>query len=633
MQQDTSPAGPLSKRRQVEATSGQTPYEELYHLLRTRPPATVNEIVRRVRDGVDAQTVVRHVRDGDLITQLSLQPDTRCRFTLPFAVDIRPLFTRTPNIYLNSRLFQSLFEDTASDSQQSLNRHASQSNLYNVPYHAALIVDARLRSPALRPSRWTSVSSDDAFLKKLLEVYFQFEYPFFSFFHKDIFLDDMIAGSEDYCSGLLVNAILATACHGLATVSDRAEFWNPQTWGYRFQAEANRLWELEVDRNRLTTIQAAAVMFISYSQNALDKIGNRYWTQALLMAEKLDLFSELDPSLDPRLRVTQTVTAWALFNLQAKTAFFYFTGPLLSSPPKAELPHHRIAQKFFGEIWLQYPRTQLLVPLLLGPTFVALCEFHSITHDVAKQAVRAREQGTEGTLPMDKAAEFYRRWKQWRQNLPTPLSPAVVVLPVHLMMHMQYHIVVRKTFGVMITHEVKFDGPHASATTLKDYIGFSPAELVAQSQNSLEILLHMFYRLHGSESWYTFMMNSLSHIGFDTLEKLNRITAEGAESETSKEEVKALRGTLVLSAQGLWDQGQNSYLSEVLFYFLLEKMQDEDVALLEQGTVRLADRKQRKALMQTQVLAEYPINVVNFTEDASDRRIEKLVDTMRNDAS
>lgn len=46
----------------------------------------------------------------------------------------------------------------------------------------------------------------------LLKLYFQYEHQFLSFFHKDLFLDDMLSGSTTFCSELLVNAVLALAC-------------------------------------------------------------------------------------------------------------------------------------------------------------------------------------------------------------------------------------------------------------------------------------------------------------------------------------------------------------------------------------------------------------------------------------
>jgi hypothetical protein len=66
--------------------------------------------------------------------------------------------------------------------------------------------------PIAAPSKWTSISSNDQLLPKLLEAYFLYDYPWFAAFHKDYFLVDMNNDSTRFCSSLLVNAILAAAC-------------------------------------------------------------------------------------------------------------------------------------------------------------------------------------------------------------------------------------------------------------------------------------------------------------------------------------------------------------------------------------------------------------------------------------
>ena len=78
------------------------------------------------------------------------------------------------------------------------------------PCGLARIVDARLDK--VMPSRWTSVPANDSFLKMLMKLYFQNEHSFFSFFYKDLFLDDMLSESSTFCLELLVNAVLAMAC-------------------------------------------------------------------------------------------------------------------------------------------------------------------------------------------------------------------------------------------------------------------------------------------------------------------------------------------------------------------------------------------------------------------------------------
>lgn len=206
-------SSPSEKRPRRDFPARPSTYEELFHLLRTRPPEVVTEIVRCVCEGADAQSVVRHVHDGDLFIQLAVQPDVRCHHPLPYIADLRPLFSRARNPYVGSHLFTALFgDDNVTSSPEPRTQLSRKPSLYDIPYHAARILDTRLRSPMLRLSRWSSVSTDDAFLRRLLEMYFQFEYPFYSFFHKGIFLNDLIAGRTDFCSSFMVNSILTIAC-------------------------------------------------------------------------------------------------------------------------------------------------------------------------------------------------------------------------------------------------------------------------------------------------------------------------------------------------------------------------------------------------------------------------------------
>jgi hypothetical protein len=49
-------------------------------------------------------------------------------------------------------------------------------------------------------------------MRDLLRTYFLREHMWFIYLNKTLFLEDMAAGSEDLCSSLLVNAVLAFAC-------------------------------------------------------------------------------------------------------------------------------------------------------------------------------------------------------------------------------------------------------------------------------------------------------------------------------------------------------------------------------------------------------------------------------------
>lgn len=65
------------------------------------------------------------------------------------------------------------------------------------------------------PARpWTAVTDDDQFVSHLVSLYFTWEYPFYAFLDRDVFLRHMKAGEieTELCSPFLVNALLATAC-------------------------------------------------------------------------------------------------------------------------------------------------------------------------------------------------------------------------------------------------------------------------------------------------------------------------------------------------------------------------------------------------------------------------------------
>lgn len=82
-------------------------------------------------------------------------------------------------------------------------------------------VDPRLRTAI----NWTSLTSDADLLASILTTWTTLEHSYYHYVDRDAFLDDMANGREDFCSALLVNALLATACVcALVTLSHRADF-------------------------------------------------------------------------------------------------------------------------------------------------------------------------------------------------------------------------------------------------------------------------------------------------------------------------------------------------------------------------------------------------------------------------
>jgi hypothetical protein len=196
------------RRRYQELKDKRTAQEELYDMLQTMTEQDAADVFRRIRSGAKAEALVRHVQEGSLVLGLSVAPETRIRYEFPYMATI-PAALRE-SIYFRSHVFDALQTlDSAPSFATQANLVARQSN-YAKPLFAAEMVDPLLAEA--RPSQWTQVSSNDLLLRKLLEGYFMFEYPWDFIFHKDYFLEDMVSGNNRFCSSLLVNALLAKAC-------------------------------------------------------------------------------------------------------------------------------------------------------------------------------------------------------------------------------------------------------------------------------------------------------------------------------------------------------------------------------------------------------------------------------------
>jgi hypothetical protein len=187
-------------------------YDEFHHLLRSRPDREVAEILQRIRGGASIGEIVRHVRSGDLLLQLSVSPERSYHYSLGRVLNIPDFLRSDSNPYTTSLVYRKSFDPkwhwlSPPELPPSALGHRA---LYDAPFHVAQMVDADIDKA--EPSKWTLVSSDNALLRALLKSYFTHEFLFFPFFNKDYFIQDMISGRHRFCSPLLVNAVLAAGC-------------------------------------------------------------------------------------------------------------------------------------------------------------------------------------------------------------------------------------------------------------------------------------------------------------------------------------------------------------------------------------------------------------------------------------
>ena len=166
------------------------------------------------------------------------------------------------------------------------------------------------------PEDWTLVTREESFIQILLKMYFTWVHPFYCFSSEKLFLNDMKNNQTGHCSSLLVNAILALACH----YSDRPEaISNPHdrnTAGDHFFAEAVRILN-QHDTADLTTVQALALMGLREASVGRPNSGFRYSGRCMRMLVELGLHLSINPDdfeLDPRELEARKITFWACYN-------------------------------------------------------------------------------------------------------------------------------------------------------------------------------------------------------------------------------------------------------------------------------------------------------------------------------
>ncbi|KAL1842456.1 hypothetical protein VTJ49DRAFT_5193 [Mycothermus thermophilus] len=598
------------KRKFGDLQERMTSHEELYHLLRTRTLPEVYEILRRIRAGIDVEDILRYVRDGDLLLQLHLAPETRLRYTFPDFASWPVVFRDPDDPYLRTPLLDFDVGDFANsgseagDSSSSTNesspatttaparlRHA---HTYQMPYHAAHTVDPRLS--AVRAATWTSVTGDDALVARLLGIYFQFEYPRTRIFQKDLFLDDLAQGKTNFCSSLLVNCILANAAHGLTTDPHRVEFWTPRSLPYAFLAEAKRLWDIEVDREqpRLTTIHAAVILCLRYGSDGADSVGIKFLVKALEFALKMGLFTRKE-TCETRGSLARAFTAWSLYAYQGVTFYYLRRTPIVAEPPVTPLPDYDTVHNLTGEIYIQYPLQPTPTPITLPATFRAQVELNVMMMEIGNTF---HSNPTPETATLDAALKYYEKLDAWFRALPPELQPKWVVMPHQLQVHMEYYLTLIELF------EPWARGP--DATTVAAFNGRTIADIATSARARMETLIRLYYLRHSFDALDAMLIMFLLLLGSITVHVLgdsdssNSSHGETTTTTTTEEEEDNASGggkksppskastsrnrdasTLLLCAKGLADQGNNLYLGTLMFN-VLSKLVTEKVKTQQQ---------------------------------------------------
>lgn len=188
------------------------------------PERDATAILAKLRSGADVETLVSHIVNGDLLLQLSVAPEARSRYDFPYDKRMPANLVIEENTYLLAPIFEQSFtyapsaqanlpraaESTWPSHSSAPSQVATKETIYLRPFHAAEVIDPRISD--LNIASWTTVCDDNVLMRDLLCRWLRCEYHFTAAVQLDLFLEDMAAMRESFCSSLLVNAVLAYAC-------------------------------------------------------------------------------------------------------------------------------------------------------------------------------------------------------------------------------------------------------------------------------------------------------------------------------------------------------------------------------------------------------------------------------------
>ncbi|GFP53569.1 nitrogen assimilation transcription factor nit-4 [Trichoderma asperellum] len=322
---------------------------------------------------------------------------------------------------------------------------------------------------------WTRVTTDPRLIMHLMNMYFNYHYPYFTTLSRKLFWRDFMRGKAGlqpgtaYCSSLLVNAMLALGCHFTDITGAFGIPGDSRTKGDHFFAEAKRLIieNDEYEKPRLVTVQALALMSVREAGCAREAKGWVYSGMSFRMALDIGLNLEVD-GLD-REHMTEEeidarrITFWGCF-LFDKTWSNYlgrlpqlprnsFTvSKIIVFPDEDAALWSPFTDKGFDESLAQPSRTRA-VALHLSK----LCE---ISNDILVFFYHPShiKRASSKSLELKKLGELHQRLEEWRKNLPKEFEPKEGLLPnVILMLACTIHLLnlPEKTAKRDLTHGLR----------------------------------------------------------------------------------------------------------------------------------------------------------------------------------
>ncbi|KAF7556366.1 hypothetical protein G7046_g6313 [Stylonectria norvegica] len=314
---------------------------------------------------------------------------------------------------------------------------------------------------------WSRVTQDALLVTHLINMYFNWHYPYFTTLSKTMFLRDFNKGKSGlgrgtaYCSSLLVNTMLALGCHFTSVDGAYGTPGDTRTKGDHFFAEAKRLIHEndEYEKPRLVTVQALALMSVREAGCAREAKGWVYSGMSFRMAEDIGLNLDVSESDMEKLSDheidARRITFWGCYLFDKCWSNYLGRLPQLSND-SFNVPKFDVFPDEDAELWSPYtdngfdqsskqPSRTRAVALQLSK----LCE---ISSDLLVFFYHPNNIGksTGKSVELKKLSELHRRLEEWHKELPNELQPKEGQLPNVILMQSVEHPISQRSKLIQI---------------------------------------------------------------------------------------------------------------------------------------------------------------------------------------
>ncbi|KAL8790066.1 MAG: hypothetical protein Q9213_000768 [Squamulea squamosa] len=351
---------------------------------------------------------------------------------------------------------------------------------------------------------WTEVTKDHDLIIHLMNMYFTWHYSYFTTLSKNLFYRDFLLGKPppdtrrktDYCTPLLVNAMLALGCHFTSWPAARSNPSDSATAGDHFFKEAKRL-IMENDEHespRLATVQALALMSVREAGCGREAKGWVYSGMSFRMAYELGLnvdsalLSIDDEEIDAR-----RISLWGCFLFDKCWSNYLGRQPQLPLSSVA-VPKFDVLPMEDSETWSPYSDTGVGQAHSQAARTRAVALQISLLCEISGDLLNYFYHPTNLDKPLGKQAELkklselHTRLEAWRKNLPKELEPKEGQLASVLVLHMFYQLLFIHLFRPFLRYK-------PSASPLPSHV--SPRKFCTHSATTISKLLRLYKRTYG----------------------------------------------------------------------------------------------------------------------------------------